>query len=47
MCALPGTLTKLAEVRIVAEHALPFINTPVQENFFANPTEIIISVINH
>ena len=44
MCELPGTLNKLAEVRIVAEHASPFINTPEQENFFANPTEIIIQL---
>jgi hypothetical protein len=46
MCALPGTLTKLAEVRIIAEHVFSFINIPVQENFFANPTERIISVTN-
>ena len=45
MCALPGTLTKLAEVRIVAEHALHFINTPVQAKNFVDPTQIIIQLL--
>ena len=45
MCASPETLTKLAEVRIVAEHALHFINTPVQAKNFATPTQIIIQLL--